>query len=140
MSLPYSVLFLSIAAKGHLCPSINTCLFNSYWRGVWILCKPSESPSLVHIGADDPRIPRSPDPRPFRLMGDSHSLHLLMPCLIPLPWGLFGWPAGFLLETSVDRPHFEAGVKGKKPGKHIQKESGGSKARTGRSVPESGVW
>lgn len=58
-------------------------------------------------------------------MGDSHSLLLLTPCLIPLRWGPFGWLADFLLETSVDKPHFGAGVKGKNQ-ENISKRSLGT--------------
>lgn len=51
-------------------------------------------------------IPGFPDPGP-------HSTHLLMSCLVPVPWGLCGRLAGFLLETDVDRPHFGGGVRAK---------------------------
>lgn len=103
VSLPDSVLSLSIAAKGHLCPSTNTSLFSCSWRGAWIPCKLSVSSSLVHTGADDPRVPR---PQALQSHG---SIATAYPCSshalrIPLPSGLVGWPASFLLETSVGGP------------------------------------
>ena len=121
-SPPYSVLFSSIAAKGHSW-AINKHVCSTpagEESGFLVSCQCL--PACVHTGTTDSRVPRS---QGHLVLGDSH---LLMPRLIPLPCRCVVGQASFFLETSVDRPHPGESVKGKTWKIYAKGRGGGAEA------------